>query len=312
MGINSFNPDDPESQPEYVYLNILGNYTDPFKIKVQITWGDATALVWLIPDDPSTILPIENWTNKNLINNDPIGFTTDGDYDDFVNEIEDILLETGKMPDGNYVMDLGVYTLDEQLISNVGVVTITIQSPQAIDLITPGSPFGLPLVLMSNQYPQFLWTSNFNEYNFYIYEIDESINSPEEIETMEPYFQNQFPISTTIYEYPPGADPLLPGHTYAWRITAETVTPMTSQNVTMKSSFYVFRIDSNSAPNPPIDPIVVQNLINQFAGAGQGAQELLNLLQNGYNVETIIWEGEEITLEELMSILNSGQYEPVQ
>ena len=79
----------------------------------------------------------------------------------------------------------------------------------------------------------------------------------------------------------------------------------------MKSSFYVFQVMQGGS-FPPIDPVVLQNLINQFMTTGAGVQELLSLLQNGYSIQTIWWQGQEITLEELMAILNSGQYTPVE
>lgn len=312
MGVNSFNPENPQNQPIFLLANILGSTTDPFKIKIQISWNDATAIVWLtpIPQNPPA-LPL-NLTNQDLINNDPIGFSTSGNYDDFVDEIEDILLSTGKMPDGNYILDVGVYDLNEELISNIAMATLTIQSPQAIDLISPGSPFGLPLVPIGNQYPQFFWLSNFGEYDLFVYEIDENIQTPEEIESLDPYHQNSYPIMSNVYEYPSSSAPLLSGHTYAWQVTAETVTPMTSQNVTMKSPFYVFQVMQGGTIIPPIDPLILQNLINQFVNTGTVSGELLNLLQNGYNVQTIMWQGQEITLQELMNILNSGLYTPVE
>ncbi|MDO9577229.1 MAG: hypothetical protein Q7J16_05040 [Candidatus Cloacimonadales bacterium] len=313
MGVNSFNPEEPDSQPNFMNVVIALEdhstpYTGSYKIFVRIDWGDAYAEVYMIPVDP--LFPTAGWnlTNRDLINNDPPNFYMSGNYDDFVDEIEDILLSTGKMPDGNYLLTVEVQNAEGDPISNSDMVTITIQSPLAIDLLTPGAPFGLSLVQIGTQYPEFLWISNFDEYNLYVYELDENITSPEDIELLEPYFETL--VYSNIFGYPPGAaNSLNPGSTYAWQITAETFTPITNQNVTMKSSFYVFHVMQGGS-FPPIDPVVLQNLINQFLTTGSGVQELLGLLQNGYSVQTIWWQGQEITLEELMAILNSGQYTP--
>ena len=309
MGINSFNPEDPQNQPIYLIASINGYYSNPIRLRVYIQWGTAEAFVWMDPD-PNNLLPY-NLTNRDLINNEPVGFEIDGDYDDFVNEIEDILLQTGKMPDGNYFLDLSVYDVDDLENPIAGDnVTITVISPLSIDLLTPGAPFGLSLVQIGTQYPEFLWISNFDEYNLYVYELDESITSAEDIELLEPHHQTV--VYSNMYGYPPGAaNSLSPGNIYAWQVTAETVTPITNQNVTMKSSFYVFQVMQGGS-FPPIDPVVLQNLINQFMTTGAGVQELLSLLQNGYSIQTIWWQGQEITLEELMAILNSGQYTPVE
>lgn len=306
MQANCFNPEDPAGQPVYLTAILNGTYDGFYKIRIDISYGDASALVWLISDNP--FVPGTVLNNQQFINNDPIGYEVDGDYDDLVDELEGVLYDTGKMPDGTYVVQMQVFALNDDPLSEIQTATFTIESPWAIDLVTPGAPFGLNLVEISNQFPDFLWLSNFSEYTFYLWQIDESVTSGEEIENMQP--DEEVILNSYFYSYPPSATTQLEqGNIYAWQVRAETITPLTSQNVTMKSPIYAFKITQTGSVTPPIDPGVVQNLINQFASTGQGGQQILNLLQNGYAVQTINWQGQNITLEELMNILNSGLYQ---
>jgi hypothetical protein len=315
MAINSFNPDEPYNQP--IFLQAILNQEDPsdpytgqYQIYIELSWGDATAEIWLEPNDPNFPVGGLNLTNQDFINNNPADFNVNGNYDNFIDEIEDILLDTGKMPDGDYLIQMQVFDDHAGIpISNSQIVTIQIVSPIAIALFTPGAPYGLLPFEIPSQYPEFSWISNFDEYVISVYELDENVSSPEDIEALEPHHQEV--VYSNNYSYPMSANTLNTGTTYAWQVTAETITPMQSQNVTMKSIFYTFQYNQ-AGSIPLIDPEQIVNLINQFIPSGTGTQDLLNYLNNGYNVETITWQGQEITIDELIEILNSGLYTPVE
>ncbi len=300
----NFNPESPQQQPIFFILNFNSTGTNPitdYKIHVEVTHADGQAVVDLITNDLSPEIPVMpgllSLTNQDVINNNPVEYDSSGDYDDLLSQIEDYVLATGRLPDGDYNFMFQVYDLDDNPISVPVSVTITIQSPISISLITPGYPLGGfgPMNLM-NQFPEFIWFSNLGNYTLDLYHIDESIESAQEIELLEKYHtENDIPGNSFIY---PASAPLLEqGEIYAWRVSAPLAVP--GSNETYQSVFYTFQINMDQGNQ--IEETIILNFLNQLNTDDIIA--LQNLLNSGYNISNVTWQGQQISVDDLMDIL---------
>ena len=208
-----FNPEEPENQP-LIFTVSFGFTGDPvnYEIRCTMQWQDKVAYADLLPDIPDE-LPSQI-TNAGLINTDPAGFSIDQTFEHFLEEIEDQIIETGRMPDGNYYFEVACYQpghagQEGYEISNKVFATLIIRSPISISLITPGNPIGLGPAPISDNYPNFIWFSNLFEYTIKVFEIDGEYTTPEEIELLDPYFEDSCTI--TSYLYPTDAPDLMLG-----------------------------------------------------------------------------------------------------
>lgn len=302
----NFNPEEPYQQPIFFIMQFSTTANSPleqYKIHVEVTFAnESTANVDLITNDNSPVIPLYpetlTLTNQDVVNNDPVDFDNEGDYDDLLSDIEDFVLSSGRLPDGDYYFRFQVLDLNDVPLSAPVSTTISIQSPISISLITPGYPLGSfgPMSLM-NPYPEFIWFSNLSEYTFDLYHLDEEIESPEDIELLEKYFSTT--VNTTSFVYPNSAPLLEDGEIYAWRVSANLSSPGSQE--TIKSVFYTFQINMEEIDDEVEETIVI-NFLNQLNT--DDISILQNLLSNGYNISTITWQGEEISVNELMQILN--------
>jgi hypothetical protein len=299
-----FNPDEPLSQPEFFWLNISGNIVDVKTIRFEMDWNGIHAIANITTEGEN--VPFESvYTNRSFINNDPLGLDVDNSnaFDPILDEIENYILETGRIPDGTYLFTFTA--LDEvgnPLASDQ--MQLIIQAPIAIGLITPGGPIGLPPVDITYQTPDFIWYSNLNEYTFSVFDISElpeDQRTSEDIEVLSAHFEEE--LSTTSLAYPSNAATLDFDKTYAWRVSAPISIPIGSGTELYKSGFYVFRVVTEGGVNP--EEVILGNFLNQLQG--EQAAAILELLNGGYELQEIIWQGQMISVEELMAILQ--QYE---
>lgn len=295
-----FNPEEPENQP--LIFAVSFDFTgDPVNYEIHCTmqWQDEGAYATLTPDVPDELPP--QITNAGLINTDPAGFSIEQTFEDFLDVIEDQIIETGRMPDGNYYFEIACYQpghagQEGYEISNKVFATLIIRSPISISLITPGNPIGLGPAPISDNYPNFIWFSNLFEYTIKVFEIDGEYTTPEEIELLDPYFEDSCTI--TSYLYPTDAPDLMLGRTYAWQVSADVLTPVGEEG-SFKSIIYSFMISTDQE-----DEMNNQILINFLTQLNiEDLEELIALINSGYDIKNIYWQGSTISMDELNDIL---------
>lgn len=304
----NFNPDEPSLQPNLFMVTINGDVPTNAILYCKMTWNEEVAEITLNPlGQFPTVL-----SSSDIINSAPSGFTIEQTFDAFLENIEDIIIDTGRMPDGNYVFEIGIYENDQYgtLISNLETAVVVIRSPISISLITPGNPIGLGVSNISEQYPNFIWYSNLGEYKIKIYELDRGYETVEEIEMLEPHYMES-EIMGTSFSYPPSAPEFEFNKTYAWQISARTSSPNISSESVYKSTMYLFRLSNSSSEEMNLQILI--NFLNQLDIDGVG--EVISLLEAGYTIDNIIWRGNEIEPAGLMEILediSNGNITPTQ
>ncbi len=308
----NFNPDEPELQPNLFNLTIEGTTTTNAVLYCKMIWEDEYAEITLTPNNTGQFPT--NLSSEEIINSDPVGFATVESFGDFLDSIEDLIIDTGRMPDGNYIFEIGIYEEgqegeDAYLLSNKVTAIIVIRSPISISLITPGNPIGLGVTNISEQYPNFIWFSNLEEYTIRIYELDGVYDTVEEIEMLEPHFV-EMNIGGTSFSYPPSAPEFTLNQTYAWQVSAIVMSPIAASESEYKSTMYLFRLSDSASEESNLQILI--NFLNQLDI--DGVDEIISLLEAGYTLDNIIWRGSEISAEDLMGILeeiSSGNIEPI-
>jgi hypothetical protein len=315
----NFNPDEPDLQPHIFTLTINGATTTNAVLYCKMIWEDEFAEITLTPNTPGEF-PLQ-LLSSDIINSSPTGFTTYQTFADFLDSIEDLIIDTGRMPDGNYIFQTGIYEEghegdDAYLLSNSETVTIIIRSPISISLITPGNPISLGVTNVSEQYPNFIWFSNFEEYTIKIFELDGVFDTIEDIEMLEPHFV-ETGITGTSFPYPPNAPEFKFNKNYAWQISAMVESQIASAVSEYKSTMYLFKHSEclfkhsdNAVGDMSIQ--ILKNFLEQLNI--EGIDEIISLLEAGYTIDNIIWREREIFAEDLMRILveiSSGNIEPI-
>jgi hypothetical protein len=320
-GIGNFNefyasyldPDNIANQPILFTGNIQNRTAQNFKfyLTLEILWNNQHLL-----DESdgkiNSIIPINanqvwTFTNQDVINNIASGyFNANINIDNIKNKIkdfEDVLMETGKFPDGKYIFRFRAYDLNNNLISNTEEYSFTIINYSAITLIQPGLQLGRGILEIPDNDPIFIWNSNAREYIFKLYHLQSENNSPDQLNSTRPIFETT--ISQNSFRYPTSAPTLENNQIYAWKIEIENQDGTNSNN-TLTSNYFVFKLNTSSSQNGQYNQIVVflQNL-------GINSEQLKNLVRNGYLPTGLISiNGKTITQEEWNDILNkiiSGQ-----
>ncbi|MBL7148501.1 MAG: hypothetical protein ISS80_00330 [Candidatus Cloacimonetes bacterium] len=291
-----FDPDHPELQPHLFRMTLTTEVGGDFIIICVMEYQNYN------PAEATLTPIIENFegiyfTNSDIITSiDGPYFTVVNNFDDFLEDIGEAIEETGRLPDGTYVFTISAYAEGSSEPCDQEVVTVNIISPISISLITPGNPIGLGPAPISDNYPNFIWFSNLFEYTIKVFEIDGEYTTPEEIELLDPYFEDLCTI--TSYLYPTDAPDLMIGRTYAWQVSADVLTPVGEEG-SYKSIIYSFLISTDQEED--MNNQILINFLEQLSI--EGLEELIALINSGYDVKNIFWQGSTISMDELNDIL---------
>ncbi|MDY6914914.1 MAG: hypothetical protein SVM86_01180, partial [Candidatus Cloacimonadota bacterium] len=245
--------------------------------------------------------------NRDLVSD---GNTTiyeiEDNFDNMLNEMDEIVLGNGRMPDGSYFFSVQVFEpgslgQEDKALSNIETLTINVNSPTPISLITPGNSIEMGPAVIEDSNPSFVWVSNLSEYNLKIYEIDDVDWVESEIIATQPFFLQEN-INSTSLLYPASGPELEMGNTYAWQVEAKLSTPF-GRSESIKSDLYVFTLEGNSNLSPQAQRL--NNFLKQLDLTG--AQDALQLLQEGFEPKSVTIDGEETNLNELLEILQKNQ-----
>ncbi|MBC8213166.1 MAG: hypothetical protein ISR90_05450 [Candidatus Marinimicrobia bacterium] len=233
-----------------------------------------------------------------------------------IDGISDTIMESGKMPDGNYSFSIilsgenGTY---DQIIEN-----IQIYSPVLLDLVTPGGTItDTSVTAIYTTYPVFQWSADYCSACSYGIRVSEF--NPENHSTLSEAINDMsvLPLSqyeeyytlagdATTFQYPVSdASSLEQGKLYAWQVKRSYGTTLGTEDIL--SDIYVFKIISLDEPTGAFDPN--QELIRDLIGEQQYDQlfgsggEL-----SGYSsTNTITVNGEEIPITQLYEFLSQIQ-----
>ncbi len=243
-----------------------------------------------------------------------------------VTDLEDQILATGRAPFGTYAFILSGLEVDQNgnplpgdpITDNNDNHTVFVTNPTTVELIFPGrsiSESGDPQEL-STLFPYFQWYSDVNpavdRYNLSVWKRYPEDNTAQDV-LNRPKFLYVRDLTQPFFQYPTEPNPVLfdgviegparslePGYEYFWQVQSlvETSTGVTI----LESDIFRFRITSleNLANQSP----QILSILEQLLGSNWESQ-LQQLRQQGFEPNgTIIYNGQKIEMNDLLSLLN--------
>jgi len=318
-----FNPADPESQPIIFFAKIENDGQETaFNLSISIKWrgDDLINKAILIHPEPYSGDPTISLSNRDLINESPpqhLGFEIHNthNFDNFMQnnpEFEDEI-KKGTLPDGDYLISFRIFELgydnapyqDDNALSEIETVAFTVMKPTLIQLSSPGFPFGFGIGTTPNPYPDFVWTSNLQEFTLRLfemtpYEFVNQIDSPEDIENQFEPFEIEG-ITSTIYPY---KGQLRENRIYAWQVSAVLSSVAESTLEDYKSAMYVFTISEDTEVD--LEVMMLRNTLEFLQQLEiEGVDEILKLLESGYTFDDVKQGTGNISIRELCDLLSS-------
>ncbi len=250
--------------------------------------------LWQPDPAPPPGSPSYRGTNIDLINTGSfpgsnISIEFDKSYFSPGSDFDNYLLRSGKVERGGYVV---------RTILNWGqgeaesIVRLNVTNPSLILLQTPGN-----FAVLDTEFPFFKISSDATQFIYYVYK---RINDEDDVETVlsgHPTLEYETSVKEFIYNITDG-DPLESGETYFWYVKALVQTSHGLED--FSSNVWQFSINTEIASSGTAQMEQLRNLLGQLFG-DQGLEILVQLAN--YNVKTIQYNGESITLEEFIGIL---------
>ena len=278
-----------------------------------------TERVFFIPADP--VGTVYQTNNAELLNNNfyfqpgndntRVVFEPAGVSDD-IQDLRQDVLATGKLPIGEYRLRISITSDDGQELADDEVIFIQAINPSFVTLVGPGNEYGSdePVEIVS-QFPMFQWNGNGVEYEVFVYEKKQMMNSVDDVLLSTPNWQSgRIPVLSAQYPQA-GAEayPVIPleyGRIYFWRVKMYVQTSAGEETIT--SEVWQFKlVDPANAMDG--QGLIAKNdlleLLRQLMGskADEAAKEL-----EGFGIKTILVNGQPMSLQELRLKINSSDY----
>jgi hypothetical protein len=108
-----------------------------------------------------------------------------------LDELTNVILKTSRLPTGTYTFNLAIFAEGQPNVPQASQQqTLTISNPTALDLISPGAPVGgSECYAQFGLLPQFKWDSNADRFLITVCEALPTNSSPEEVMQNEPRLQ---------------------------------------------------------------------------------------------------------------------------
>jgi hypothetical protein len=108
-----------------------------------------------------------------------------------LDELTDVILKTSRLPTGTYTFNLSIFDTRQPNVPNDSEQeTLTISNPTTLDLISPGAPVGgSECFAQFGLLPQFKWDSNADRFLLTVCEAMPANSSPEDVMQNEPRLQ---------------------------------------------------------------------------------------------------------------------------
>ncbi len=235
---------------------------------------------------------------------------------DIIDHISNTIIESGKMPDGNY--SFSITLSGENGVYDHVVENIQIYSPVMLDLVTPGGTIGdTSTTAIYTTYPVFQWSADYCpdctygiricEFNIENHStLSEAINDMSVLPLSQSEEFYTLLGDATTFQYPVSdAGSLEPGKLYVWQVIRTYGTTLGTEDIL--SDIYIFKILSLEEPAGAFDPN--QELIRDLIGEqqyelyfGSGGE-----LSGYFSTNTVTVNGEEIPISQLYEFLSQIQ-----
>ena len=189
-----------------------------------------------------------------------------------------VAASTGVMPAGAYTYTVLVYDENGNVIAQDEGVNVFTNESTIIDLIGPGMPLGQSPEMVAMTTPFFQWFSTLSNFHFALYEVNQGQQSANDITANLPVYEESG-LSASFLQYPPSAELLEAGKTYAWQVTAPLQGSQGTQ--TVYSEVFWFEVGDGSGMGSNLSALEVNPEVANLR-TGQGYQfQAVGYNQNG-------------------------------
>ncbi len=316
--VGDFDPSDTHFHPHIFTAVMCNDLGEAREVKLSLiidsdvygTLGTGETTPFELDPGPITI------SNRDLTEASGIYELDDYHVTPEADELEELVLELGYLPEGTYCFELTMEPAGDGPFDFSAIVVedcLTVTNPINLELIQPGAPFGGECPYVLSAHPQFQWDSRASRWLFRIAEVEPGDASGEDVMENVPVYEAELEPDDVFgggtagaisWSYPSAAEDLAPGTTYGWQVTAFVQTSGGTEEI--PSEVFCFqRWDSEDAASERILEALFQIM-----------PELLDLLGPALEgltpTGTILVDGESVDLAELETIINdiaSGRLE---
>lgn len=241
LRLSDFDPSNPSAAPVVFTLTLQNDGQErDLQALVRVS-GSRSGLVGTATINIGAVLPqqVVSLTNREFDTYDLADAST---------ALIDFALERGVLPPDRYTFDVVVTDRRTNAVVGEGTTeTTTTNSGAQIDLIAPGSELGQPADELAVSSPIFQWQADGSRFDFELFEVVPGQTSSDDITTNLPVY-SATDLQENLHAYPPYAERLEAGKTYAWRVFARTVG--TEGIVRYPSDVLWFKIPGESSDEP--------------------------------------------------------------
>jgi len=249
--LSDFDPSDLGSHPVLFSFTVENRGEEPLELKLgfevsaadgNLLRGESSAFPVLVGQTkPGTNLDLSSAGSEFKLGK--LDISAAGD------ELEQVVLETGYLPEGDYEFRLAVMDAGGGEELSVCILTAHVSNPRTVVPIYPGALFAESLPLEGAILPLFQWESLASRFSLRLCPVLPGNLSGEEVMENLPVYE-KFDFSTGFsglhsFLYPSSAEELLPGASYCWQV--EALVSTSGGEVLFPGEIFCFEIEPGAS-----------------------------------------------------------------
>jgi len=246
------------------------------------------------------------FTNRDIADQGSDIGIENSDYDsDATNDLQDLILQTGLLPTGQYIFDIELLDASLQLISTQQIVRWA-SNPTRADLVGPGDEFGQTLPVVATSTPQFFWSTDATatgittRFQIRVVKVEDATSAEEAMSAFAVWEEQVTGQMTAIYPPSVAAIQLEAGASYAWQVMRQVET--SSGTVDIESPIFWFKMED---PAAGVVGATVDEEVDQMIDAIQDMQGVGDQLAGFQPTGQVLVDGQPMNLNALRNLLES-------
>ncbi len=318
---------DTSSHPDLFTALLTNTSADTQYVAVRIKFGIENLSAGALSDSYPNLASIETtvfgvppagriFTNRDIADQGSDIRIRESDYDDAAtDELQDLILQTGLLPTGQYIFEFELLDEYGQLLPSPMPFSIWVSNPTRVDLLGPGDEFGQTLPVVATSTPQFFWSTDAaaagitTRFQIRVVKAEGASSAEEAISGFAVWESQITDQMTAIYPSSISAIQLESGATYAWQVNRQIET--SSGTVEIESPIFWFKMED---PSAGVVGATVDEEVNQMIDQIQEMQGVGSQLEGFQPTGQVIVDGQPMNLNSLRNLLEqvlNGQLQVV-